>query len=211
MRKLIEKIAQSKHKTWDDARRATGKVWPRRAYRADLSTIYDTPDVTVVADASGIWRCAVFWDEDHDERVLDALASIYKNTPHGWRMWMAGERKGNLQIIGDMWPRIWCEDRQGYDDHYSKTFEEIQAAVDKATPGDHWPVTLIACRRELDPAWYAAHFRQEDFGMGCRDNRWQASHAETLMVVDYFSLGEEGWGAAPPPTDWKGTDADVTL
>lgn len=214
MKSLIDRVMASKFPTWDDAQAATRKIWPRRIYSVSARTVYDDPHFTVLESSGTRYRCGIVWDEDRDERVVAIVEAIFSSDLES-AAWLVGERKGNVQIIGDIWPRLpasvdppdWVGGSRAAD-----AAESLEELIGKATEHDPWPVNYISCRREVDPAWFESHFAARDFGMGRSVDRWKATHAEMMRVVDYFGLGDAAWIAnAPPPMDWKGADSSVAL
>lgn len=83
---------------------------------------------------------AVIWDEDHDERVIDAIERIYLAgllSP----VQFIGERKGGLTVIVAS-PHYWAPRNEA--DAYKRALEAIGQSLD-----DPWPVEIGCFDRRM--------------------------------------------------------------
>lgn len=77
---------------------------------------------------------AVIWDEDHDERIIEAIEKIYMAgllSP----VQFIGERKGALSVI--LAARYYFQDSEMPVEQYKACIEEIMNSLD-----DYWPVQI---------------------------------------------------------------------
>ena len=91
------------------------------------STTWFNYDLTKL-DEAAYHDFSIIWDEDHDERILQPIESLYRKNLLA-PVLFAGERKGGFSLILDSrFPKKKIES-------YEKQVQEVTDSVH----GDHWP------------------------------------------------------------------------
>lgn len=187
MKATIDRIMASKFATWDEAVKASGRDYPPRIYDSNLLTIYNDPTFTVFEQPSTHARCAIIWDEDYDTRVLDVAKVVLKGRSRQ-RVWIMGERKGNLLLVGNVWEKT--PEFLGGAEADQKT-KVLLSTIDRAIRDDYWPVEIVSCARDIDPVWFQERYKNDLFVGGIGGEYWHPTYVEMIRFVDFFQLDKK--------------------